>query len=268
MRTVNRTRMANGSYRRSGVDSVFGNYGNRRPSTSRGDDDVAGDERCTRRRTRQHRRDPGEPPSETTVLGVGCGAAVTYPADAVARTGRPTTNAAFGVAPVRGDAITTAVAKSYSGSTPTFLTTNTSMFDAFGRALTSTDALGRKTTTAYAQTDGLTTSATVTNPLGHAVTTSVDPARGEHHQDGGRERPDHIAGVGRPRPAGQGPPARPREPDTPNLRFEYGVRNAGGPTTCGPTRSRPTAAWSPATRCSTACCGPGRSRNAPRWAAA
>ena len=230
VRTVNRTRMANGSYRKVRVDSVFDNYGNATTVNEWGDVDVAGDERCT---TTAYSYNTGAMlvslPSETTVLGVGCGAAVTYPADAVARTRVSYDNAAFGVAPVRGDATTTAVAKSYSGSTPTFLTTNTSTFDAFGRALTSTDPLGRKTTTAYAQTNGLTTSATVTNPLGHAVTTTVDPARGSITKTvdaNGRTTSQAWDALGRL--AKVHLPGR-AEPDTPNLRFEYGVRNAGGP---------------------------------------
>ncbi len=50
--------MANGSYRKVRVDSVFDNYGNATTVNERGDVDVAGDERCTTTAyVVQHRRD-------------------------------------------------------------------------------------------------------------------------------------------------------------------------------------------------------------------
>src|SRR5688500_17811634 len=38
--------------------------------------------------------------------------------------------------------------------------------------------MGHATTTAYTETDGLTTQTKVTNPLSHAVTTTLDPGYG------------------------------------------------------------------------------------------
>ena len=69
----------------------------------------------------------------------------------------------------------------------------------------------------------------MTNPLGHAVTTTVDPARGSTTKTvdaNGRTTSQAWDALGRL--AKVYLPGR-AEPDTPNLRFAYGVRNAGGP---------------------------------------
>jgi RHS repeat-associated protein len=63
------------------------------------------------------------------------------------------------------------------GTTATkYVPVSQATYDPIGRALTSTDAMGKVTKSAYTPSDHTpTTSVTVTNPLGHAVTTAINP---------------------------------------------------------------------------------------------
>ncbi|MBN1173405.1 MAG: hypothetical protein JXA67_14635, partial [Micromonosporaceae bacterium] len=70
----------------------------------------------------------------------------------------------FGAAPVRGDPTRTEKLAGHDGTTATFVTVAAATFDAYGRPLTSTDANGATTTTAYTETDGLTTRKVESSP--------------------------------------------------------------------------------------------------------
>jgi RHS repeat-associated protein len=65
-----------------------------------------------------------------------------------------------------------------SSGSPQYQTKAAATFDEYGRQLTSVDAKGNVTGTAYTPAAGaLPTSATVTNPMGWPTTTTLDPAR-------------------------------------------------------------------------------------------
>jgi len=83
--------------------------------------------------------------------------------------GRP-----FGAPPIRGDA-TLAEAAEAPG---VYRQQSRAEFDTYGRATKSYDALDRTTSTVYEPADGPLTRTTVTNPLGHAVVTTFEPAWG------------------------------------------------------------------------------------------
>lgn len=95
-------------------------------------------------------------------------------------------NGAVGAAPSKGEVTKTDKAASASGTAVSYVGQNQSSYDAYGRPLTSTDAAGNTTTTAYADTAGLTTGVTVASPpviagdTSTALTTSqvLDPAFG------------------------------------------------------------------------------------------
>jgi RHS repeat-associated protein len=83
----------------------------------------------------------------------------------------------FGTAPVRGLVVKTDEAGSWSGITPQWVVTGTTGYDANGRTVSSSDALGRTTTTAYTPAKaGPVTSVRTTNPAGHATTTTMEIA--------------------------------------------------------------------------------------------
>jgi RHS repeat-associated protein len=79
--------------------------------------------------------------------------------------------------PTLGDVSVVRQATGYSSGAFSYQTTSATVYDSYGRPVASYDASGNKTTTSYTMTGGVTTSQTVTNPLGQATTTSYDPLR-------------------------------------------------------------------------------------------
>ncbi|MFE4173617.1 hypothetical protein ACFRR7_16445 [Streptomyces sp. NPDC056909] len=87
----------------------------------------------------------------------------------------------LGAAPVKGDTTKVQRLASHDGTQAIYETLTSSAvadFDAFGRPLKVTDAAGKSTTIAYAETDGLTTKKTETNPLGWKTSTEYDRSWG------------------------------------------------------------------------------------------
>ncbi len=85
----------------------------------------------------------------------------------------------LGGAPTAGNATMTTEATANNAGTLTFVTQSTQTYDSSGRAISSTDARGHTTTTAYAPADGGPTTQTVaTNALGQTATDVYDPGRG------------------------------------------------------------------------------------------
>ncbi|WP_143591435.1 RHS repeat-associated core domain-containing protein [Thermoactinospora rubra] len=178
-RTVTRTRLASGSHRVTQVDTAYDEHGNATQVNDLGDVATADDDRCT---TTTYVKNLDkmlvEFPSASKTVGVACGKTPSYPDDAISDTLFAYDGQDFGVKPEAGDVTQTKVAKEYTGGTPGYLVSNTSTFDAYGRLKESQDALKRTTATAYTETNGLTTETKVTNPAGHVVTTTIDPAWG------------------------------------------------------------------------------------------
>jgi RHS repeat-associated protein len=119
-------------------------------------------------------------PSEAQVTSVPCGTTATLPADAVSDTislydGATSLSADT---PTEGNLTETELAASYTGTTPDYIMQSKDTHDTYGRVLTSTDADGRTTTTAYSPATGAEpTQDTVTDPKGLVTTTTYDPAR-------------------------------------------------------------------------------------------
>ncbi|TQL02728.1 RHS repeat-associated core domain-containing protein [Cellulomonas sp. SLBN-39] len=133
-----------------------------------GDVATAADDRCTRteyaRNTAAHivgamRR--------TETVGVSCSATPARPGDVLADMRVSYDGQAYGEVPTRGQVTRSETLKSYSGTTPVYVTESTSTYDAYGRPTSSTDALGRKGTTAYTPATG--------GPLRSVTTTAPDP---------------------------------------------------------------------------------------------
>ena len=119
-------------------------------------------------------------PKRQETVGVACTVTPSYPADALGDTRHSYDQGAYNAAPTKGDVTRTEQAKSFTGTTPKYITTVTATYDTtYGRLLSSTDALGNQSTTAYTDnTAGLLTTTVVTNPAIHAMTTTFNPSRG------------------------------------------------------------------------------------------
>ncbi|WP_067140463.1 RHS repeat domain-containing protein [Microtetraspora malaysiensis] len=95
-------------------------------------------------------------------------------------------NGAFGAAPTKGDVTRTERIASHNGTTATYVPKEISTYDGFGREVTTKDALGNVTTTAFTDTAGLTTQVRTTSPptvpgdatTSHVTVVDKDPAFG------------------------------------------------------------------------------------------
>ncbi|MFC7619378.1 RHS repeat domain-containing protein [Microlunatus sp. GCM10028923] len=231
IRTIERTPLSGGSIRTTQLDTTYDQYGNATQINDLGDVKIARDDRCT---TTTYVANTEKMlvslPSRETVVGVACGTTPNYPADAVSDSRISYDGEPFGTAPKRGLATQTEVAKSYQGSDPTYLTTNRSTHDAYGRVLESKDALGRTTTTGYSETNGLATTVKTTNPLGHTTIKTLDPGWGlPIKETDPNNRTTTLVYDGLGRLAKVWKPGRPLTQSA-HLLFAYGVRNTGGPS--------------------------------------
>ncbi|MFD3399915.1 RHS repeat domain-containing protein [Kribbella sp. NPDC058693] len=229
-RTRTRTTLAAGGVRRTDVSTTYDGYGNVTQVNDLGDTAVATDDRCT---TTAYVQNAGamlmDLPSQETTVGVPCGTTPSLPADAVSDTRTSYDGAAFGTAPTRGDVTRTEQAKAYPAQ---YLTTATTTVDAFGRPLVQEDALHRKTTTAYGDVNGLNTTTTVTNALGHVATSTVDPAWAlpvSQVDANQRVTSSTYDALGRLIKVWK-PGRTEANQQTPHLAYEYGVRQSGGPS--------------------------------------
>lgn len=127
-------------------------------------------------------------PAEVGVLDLDCAnaASATFPDDVISDVRTTYDNAAWNMMPAQGDATQVQTAKTYSGTTPQYITTATTTYDALGRVLSTKDALLHTASTAYTPAAGAAvgsggvTSITTTNqtPFNWTTTTTYDPSRG------------------------------------------------------------------------------------------
>ena len=81
-------------------------------------------------------------------------------------------------APGNADPSVVQQANGYSGGAFMYQTASATVYDSYGRPVTSYDGNGNATTTAYTMGNGVTAAQSVTNALGQATTTTYDPLRG------------------------------------------------------------------------------------------
>ena len=126
---------------------------------------------------------------QVLVVGKKCadlGTAV-YPADHISGIRYLYDTLTYGTTPTKGNVTETRFVTAYTGSTPTWTTQSNATYDTMGRPLTSTDALGRVTSTAYTPSasapagSGPLLSTVVTNPAPFlwTTTTQFEPTRGQ-----------------------------------------------------------------------------------------
>lgn len=199
-----------------------------------GDESTADDDRCTRT---WYARNPAnwmlDRVKRVETVGVNCSTTPSLPGDMLSST-RTTyddeVNDWDTYLPVKGDAVKTEEIDSWTGSAPNWVTTGRMVYDDIGRIIESYDALNRKTTTSYVPAEaGPVTSKTVTNPLGHSITTIVEPAWQVPVTtiDNANSRQTDMIYDGLGRLLKVWLPGRPKAsfPNGPNLQFTYLVRN-------------------------------------------
>ncbi|GGO01697.1 RHS repeat-associated core domain-containing protein [Micromonospora parathelypteridis] len=179
--TQNFVALAAGGWRETkNISSFETDFGRVTTTENLGDVDVAGDEACN---TTTYADNPSihlySLVGRTESLSVAC---ATSPVDrktqVISDTRTLYDGKAFGVAPTLGNPTSSERLASHNGTTATYLTAASGTFDAYGRPLTATDAMGKTTTTEYTETNGLTTKVVETNPLGHITTTEYATAWG------------------------------------------------------------------------------------------
>ncbi|MFL6072999.1 MAG: RHS repeat-associated core domain-containing protein [Mycobacteriales bacterium] len=226
-RSVTVTPLSTGGTRTTEVDTSYDDQGDPVRVDDHGDTADPHDDTCT---TTTYARNSSTwvltLPSDVATVGVSCATTPSFPGDAISHTRTYYDGGALGAAPGAGDATRTDEVSGYASGEPTWVTTNTSSYDGYGRALTSTDALNHTTTTSYSPATGVPATVTVTNPLGFATTTTDDPSWGLATRvvdTNGRQTDltydalDRLTAVwlpGRSKVAG----------DQPSKRFGYGVQ--------------------------------------------
>ncbi|WP_051433109.1 RHS repeat-associated core domain-containing protein [Promicromonospora kroppenstedtii] len=220
------------------TDTEFDAYGLPEKVIERGDTAKTGDETCTRT---TYVRNTDKNILETvqrahTTVGESCPETGVVATDVVADNRYAYDGGAVGAAPTRGLVTTTQEVKAYSSGSPSYVNVERTTYDAFGRPLTSTDALGRVTTTEYTETGGLQTRTTVKSPdpdgsgslTQHVTVTDLDPAFGvptKVTDPNGNVTSGKYDGLGRLVSVWE--PGRVQGTDTANTTFAYTVRDTG-----------------------------------------
>lgn len=218
-----RTPAAGGTWQRTKAERTFDAYGMVATVTDHGDLDKTGDESCT---TTSYARSAANvaanmvdlESAEKTVTGT-CAA----PGAELIAEKRSTYDA-------RGNTVTE---EENDGKGTGFITVARTTYDAHGRPLTVTDAADAKMTTAYTPATGAApTQTTVSNPLGHTLTTELDPRRGHTlaETDANGKRTD-VAYDGLGRLTSVWEPGRPKAdyPTSPSAAYAYTVSRSAPP---------------------------------------
>ncbi|WP_203862077.1 RHS repeat-associated core domain-containing protein [Plantactinospora mayteni] len=216
---------ATDTWQRTRHSTEFDDRGRPVAGSDLGDLVAQDDQRCVR--TTYH-DDAGrhlyERPNRIQVFAVPCATTPSLPDDLVADRRLSYDGATGAVTAVEE-------VSAHDGSTASWLRTRAYTYDKLGRQTSETDAVGRTTSTSYTPAGaGVTESATITNPLGHATTVQNEPAWGVPARTvdpNGRSTELAYDPLGRT-VAAWGPGwKRADHPDTPTAEYRYRVRNDG-----------------------------------------
>ncbi|PZV90940.1 RHS repeat domain-containing protein, partial [Micromonospora phaseoli] len=237
--TRTRTALATGGFRTTKTATTYNPDGLPTAVEDIGDEAVTGDETCTR--TSYARNNDSwmiDRVSQTETLSVTCANAATpaTPATVLKRErsfyDSYTDDSSFGAAPTRGNVVRTEELDRFNGTTPVYVRTGSTSFDANGRVTSTTDARGHSSTTAYTTANGgLLTQTVETNALGHTKTTAREPAWNlatRSTDENGVFTDLTYDGLGRLTNVWL--PGRSKASQTPSTKLSYLVRNSGGPT--------------------------------------
>ena len=223
-----RSLLADGSWGVKKTSTTFNNDGLPTQVDDQGDTSTATDDQCVR--TTYATRNTTDwilnRASEVETDATRC-SATPQPADVISHTRTYYDKGALGDAVTKGDITKTDALTSWNGSTPVYSTSTTNTYDSVGRALTTSDALGRTTSTSFTPSSGGPVTATAaTDPAGDATTTTLDPASGQTLAtvDANGHRTDVTYDpLGRLSAAWL--PGRTKGTDDANIKYAYQIRN-------------------------------------------
>jgi RHS repeat-associated protein len=216
-----------GGWRTTEVDHDYDSTLGRLTETDdRGDVSTTADDRCTRV---SYADNVGAHMlayrSRVESVAVGCASPPDRATDVLSDVRSFYDGGGFGQAPSEGLVTRIEELAAHDGTTATYVTVSETTHDPYGRVTETVDAAQHATTTSYIDTAGLNTGQTVTNPLQHATTTTVDPAHGQPIEivDVNGERTS-LSYDGLGRLTGVWLPNRNKATGfSPNLRFSYHV---------------------------------------------
>lgn len=229
-----------GGTRTTKVTRTFDTYGMVTSVSELGDIAKAGDEQCT---TTTYTRNKVawvlDKVSRSETVAVDCDATPNRPTEVVDDVRTYYDGGAFGAAPTKGlvtktDRINgTGSGYDVTDSTPSIcgLAKDQLCYDLYGRQTAEADAYGKVSTIAYTPTTGeVPTTTVLTNPLGHTVTTVLDPLRAQPKKvtdTNNKVTTTAYDPLGRVTKVWI--PTRPAAdyPNAPNYSFDYLVRNDG-----------------------------------------
>ncbi|WP_407838742.1 RHS repeat domain-containing protein [Streptomyces sp. DSM 116496] len=219
---------------------TFDAYGMVATESSTGDKDKTGDETCTT--TSYARNDTTgilNKVSRVKTVAVNCGSAWSHPVDVVDETRTFYDNGTLGTVPGQGLPTKTerinGKGDGYDVRTtiPSICGADSKQLcvDAHGRVLKTSDAYGKITTTAFTPATGeVPTSMVVTNPLGHVVTSTLEPLRSQTVRltdANSKISTTSYDALGRVTKVWLPARSAVTYPDSPNYVFDYLVRNNG-----------------------------------------
>ncbi|MYQ52807.1 MULTISPECIES: polymorphic toxin-type HINT domain-containing protein [unclassified Streptomyces] len=227
-----RTKTSVGEYRTS-VTRTYDAYGRVVSESETGDAAKTGDEKCTTTtfasNTSKHLLDLV---AQKRTVATLCGA--TDPgSDGVISDQRSYYDGATSLtsAPVKGNVTKVETVNGAGTGYDIVGTTPVADFDIYGRSLSLTDVYGKKTTTTYTPAQGeVPTKKQVVNPLGHTITTELDPRRGQPLKltdANARVTSAVYDALGRVTKVWQPTRSATAYPDSPSRTFAYQIRNDG-----------------------------------------
>ncbi|MFB6726295.1 RHS repeat-associated core domain-containing protein [Kribbella sp. NPDC056345] len=239
------TTLAAGGRRKTESETKYDEYGLAKTVDDKGDLGTAADDRCITttyaRNTAKYLIDFA---AREETVATACGTTPSFPTDAITDVEAGFDSQQPGAAPTTGDITTNRQLEQRPSAGPVYTTVGTTKYDVHGRVIESANALGKITRTAYLPaTGGPVTKVTVTNPLGHTTSTTLDPSYGQPTlatDANGRVTETSYDALGRSLEVWL--PNRPRggsQPQSPNFRFSYEIHN-DAPTVVTTTKLGPT----------------------------
>lgn len=227
--------IAGDTWQRSRVSTEYDSLGRATAVTDHGDAEVLGDEKCSRTwYTDSSSANIYTAVKREETVSVACSTEPTRPAHVLNET-RYYYDGHTGLDDDPTDGLRTRSEElaSWPASGPaSYVTVETTGYDALGRPTSVKDALGRTTTTVFTPTGaGPVTQTVTTNPAGHTETVTFDPAWGQATKIvDANNRPTEIAYDAFGRTVSVWLPGRTRATESASMTFAYNVRD-NGPST-------------------------------------
>jgi hypothetical protein len=174
------TALAAGGWEATRGESTYDDRGLLIKANDLGDKSTSADDRCTRiTYVRNTGRWLLSMASRVETVAANCATDPTFPRDAITDARTAYDGQDYGAAPTTGNVTRVEDLLQRPESGPVYGQVSAKTYDAHGRVVESTDALGRVNNVSYTPAVGGPTTETVaTNPLGHTVSTTIVPAWG------------------------------------------------------------------------------------------